>query len=83
MSLTNDELFEEYMKIMLRITGLSRDVFLSTRRYPVSYYRAMLVKVMREDTGLTTVELGRLINRDHSTVIYMTNKLQIAIGRNG
>lgn len=83
MSLTNDELFEEYMKIMLRVTGLSRDVLLSTRRYPVSYYRAMLIKVMRDDRGLTTIELGRLINRDHSTVIHMLNQLQIAIEGNG
>ena len=83
MLLTNDELFEEYLKIMLRITGLSRDVLLSTRRYPVSYYRAMLIKVMRDDRGLTTIELGRLINRDHSTVIHMLNQLQIAITESG
>lgn len=83
MVLTDDELFEEYLKIMLSITGLSREVLLSTRRYPVSYYRGMLVKVMREDRGLTTIELGRLINRDHSTVIHISNQLEIALAGSG
>ena len=38
---------------------------------------------MRDDRGLTTIELGRLINRDHSTVIHMLNQLQIAITESG
>ena len=82
MDLTNERLFEEYLKIMLRLTGLSRGVLLGTKRYPVSYYRAMLLKVMRDDRGLTTIELSRLIYRDRSTVARTLKQLEIALDGN-
>jgi len=72
--------FEEYrvlMNIMQEVTGMDEESILGTRRYPTSYYRAMIAETLREH-GYTTSIAGKFIHRDHATVLNCCKRLQIA-----
>lgn len=74
--------FNTHLGIMLDITGMTNEEFFETRRYPTSYYRAMLAMTMRS-RGLSTADIGTLLNRDHSTVTYVMSKLDSALSNRG
>lgn len=46
------------------------------RNAEISLARNVAMKIMRRHCGLSTTHIGRLLNRDHSTVVKNTKKLR-------
>jgi len=62
--------------------GMSSDRLLSTdRRATVTQARQISMLLLREDAGLTVACIGRVLGRDHSTVLHGCKCIQTAIAR--
>ena len=70
--------YKRIMAVMTEVTGMSERMLISTRRYPTSFYRAMVAKELR-DLGYTTTEVGEALGRDHSTITHGCNRLELAL----
>lgn len=58
------------------VTGVSKFDMLSNRRKKeYAYARHMAMYVARETTQYSLVQIGHMMNRDHTTVIYAADKL--------
>tara|TARA_R110000796_G_scaffold60332_1_gene139501 strand:+ start:10655 stop:11080 length:426 start_codon:yes stop_codon:yes gene_type:complete len=66
---------EMLFEVAEQITNISKDVILSKQRYgKIALVRNIIGYMLNRDVGLTTVESGKKINRDHSTIVYYGNK---------
>lgn len=72
--------FHAAMDAMTSLTGIERKRILATRRYPLPFYRAMIAKYLRDSRRMTTVDIGNLISRDHSSVSYIIIRLEDVLG---
>ena len=63
----NDKIIQTVCKIWS--TSLD-DVYGKSRKQDVVYTRMTIAYFLRRHTILSTTEIGRLINRDHSTIVY-------------
>lgn len=66
---TFGEKAEHITKVMLSITGVSRDKFLKSREYPLPQCRAILYDDLYKD-GYGTNMIGRAFGKDHATVLH-------------
>lgn len=66
---TFGEKAEYITKVMLSITGVSRDKFLKSREYPLPQCRAILYDDLYKD-GYGTNMIGRAFGKDHATVLH-------------
>lgn len=41
-----------------------------SRRRPLVFYRQECMAMLRKKTGLSTTDIGRIFNRDHTTVLH-------------
>ena len=46
------------------------DVVGKRREVPLPFARAMIAKTIRETHDISLIEIGRIINRNHSTIIF-------------
>lgn len=74
--------FDFYMSCLEQATGRDRECLLERRSYPLSYYRAFVAQSLKAD-GYSSVEIGRLLNRDHSTVLVGLRQLKVALSTRG
>lgn len=70
--------YKRIMAVMTEVTGMSEKMLTATRRYPTSFYRAMVAKELR-DLGYTSTEVGEALGRDHSTILHGCNRLEQAL----
>lgn len=66
---TLKEKAERITDIMLTMTGVSRDKFLTSREYPLPQCRAILYDDLYKD-GYGTNLIGRVFGKNHATVIH-------------
>lgn len=66
---TADERGKELIDVMMAVSGY--DVTLKDRKRPIPDCRAIISSQMRRE-GYTTIEIGRALDVNHSTIIYYT-----------
>lgn len=71
-----------FIACMEAATGKSREELLGRRTYPLPYYRAMVARSLR-DEGYHTTEIGRVLQRDHATIIHTLRQLEAALTTRG
>lgn len=68
------DLFDMICEEIGKISNITMDEIISPIRTPdLTEARSVVIKILTEH-GLSTTEIGHLINRDHSTVIYGRNQ---------
>ena len=61
----------EYLVLINEITGVSTDEIMGKRRNDeISMARQLLIWALYELYGYTTIDIGKLIHRHHTTVTY-------------
>lgn len=67
---------ERIIRATCTVTGITRNELLSARR-PANfvYARHIAMYLAREYTTLSFPQIGRAMNKDHTTVYYVANKL--------
>ena len=62
--------------LFVKHTGLSmEDIRGNSRTRNISYYRRILTHVLMDRCGLNLVETAKVINKDHSTIIYYRDNM--------
>ena len=63
--------------VVMKVTGVSESEMLSRRR-DKSYVRArhIAIQLMVDLTDMSYVQIGRALNRDHTTVMYVKKKME-------
>lgn len=74
--------FDFFIACMESATGKSREELLGRRTYPLPYYRAMVARSLREE-GYSTPEIGRVLLRNHATILYTLRQLEDALTTRG
>jgi len=75
----NDLLFIK--KCVENVTGVE-DISSKTRTYEVSTARWLYIKISRENTKHSLKSIGKIINRDHSTVLHGVNNVDFELSFN-
>jgi len=64
-----------YMDAVCRVFNVKADDVLGDRVWqPLPMARKQLALLLRMNTKLSTSQIGRLMNRDHSTIVYMIRR---------
>lgn len=75
--------YAQCLQAISEAAGIDEETLISrTRRFPVPIYRAMVAESMR-DMGYSLIEIGSVLKRDHSTVIYIMRALDDLKGVSG
>lgn len=69
--------FRTAVEAVSNVTGVKRRHILGKRRFRrYTDARQMAMQIVRQSTRLTLTDIGRLFDRDHSTVIHATNSVK-------
>lgn len=74
--------FRLYSECLSEAMGKSIGELMGRRTYPLPYYRGMIATSLRE-LGYTCIEIGDVMGRNHSTILYGINRLREALGTKG
>lgn len=73
--------FRTAIQAASNVTGIKREHILGRRRLrPYADARQMAMQIVRQSTKLNLTDIGRLFDRDHSTVIHAINSVRSLIG---
>ena len=73
--------FRTAIQAVSNVTGIKREHILGRRRLRrYADARQMAMQLVRQSTKLNLTDIGRLFDRDHSTVIHATNSVKNLIG---
>lgn len=73
--------FRTAIEAVSNVTGIKREHILGRRRLRrYADARQMAMQIVRQSTRLTLTSIGRLFDRDHSTVIHASNSVKNLIG---
>lgn len=70
-----EEDFEKLKNEMCNIMGVDEYNFLYSRKYPLSYARAIVANAMY-NLNYTYVDIGKVMKKSHSSLVYICHKLQ-------
>lgn len=66
---------EHMIAILAEAAKLTREQFLTSREFPLPIYRALIYKRLHEQ-GCSTVRIGKLLGKNHATVIHSIKNLE-------
>ena len=73
--------FRTAIQAASNVTGIKREHILGRRRLrPYADARQMAMQIVRQSTKLNLTDIGRLFDRDHSTVIHAINSVKNLVG---
>ena len=73
--------FRAAVEAVSNVTGVKRRHILGKRRFRrYADARQMAMQLVRQSTKLTVTGIGRLFDRDHSTVIHASNSVKNLMG---
>lgn len=73
--------FRTAVQAVSNVTGIKRRHILGRRRFRrYADARQMAMQLVRQSTKLTVTSIGRLFDRDHSTVIHASNSVKNLMG---
>lgn len=70
--------YQFLLDVILQVTGISESDFILSRRYPIPYCRAIVAHSLCHK-GYTSVEVGRILGRNHSLLTYYRRILSEAL----
>jgi chromosomal replication initiation ATPase DnaA len=72
--------FQRVLDIVCLVYAVSEEELLSTRRFKhLVLARQQIIRILRDKRGMPWSEIGRRLNRDHSTVLHCYNSMQPAL----